>query len=54
MIKGISYRWRIPYVGVNHLEAHLLAIQLEQEVPFPYIALSLQAAIALLLRQGYR
>ena len=39
MIKGISYRWRIPYVGVNHLEAHLLAIQLEQDVPFPYIAL---------------
>ena len=39
MIKGISYRWHIPYVGVNHLEAHLLAIQLEQEVAFPYIAL---------------
>jgi N6-L-threonylcarbamoyladenine synthase len=39
MIKGISFRWRIPYVGVNHLEAHLLAIQLEQEVSFPYIAL---------------
>jgi N6-L-threonylcarbamoyladenine synthase len=39
MIKGIAFRWRIPYVGVNHLEAHLLAIQLEQEVPFPYIAL---------------
>src|SRR4030095_12461656 len=39
MIKGISYRWHIPYVGGNHLEAHLLAIQLEQEVAFPYIAL---------------
>jgi N6-L-threonylcarbamoyladenine synthase len=26
-------------VGVNHLEAHLLAIFLEREVPFPYIAL---------------
>jgi N6-L-threonylcarbamoyladenine synthase len=39
MIKGIAFRWRIPYVGVNHLEAHLLAIQLEHEVPFPYIAL---------------
>ena len=39
MIKGISYRWHIPYVGVNHLEAHLLAIQLEHEVAFPYIAL---------------
>jgi N6-L-threonylcarbamoyladenine synthase len=39
MIKGISFRWHIPYVGVNHLEAHLLAIQLEHEVAFPYIAL---------------
>jgi N6-L-threonylcarbamoyladenine synthase len=39
MIKGIAFRWRIPYVGVNHLEAHLLAIHLEHEVSFPYIAL---------------
>jgi N6-L-threonylcarbamoyladenine synthase len=39
MAKGLSYRWGIPYVGVNHLEAHLLAIQLEQEITFPYIAL---------------
>lgn len=39
LAKGISFRWGIPYVGVNHLEAHLLAIHLEHEVPFPYIAL---------------
>lgn len=38
-IKGIAFRWGIPYVGVNHLEAHLLAIQLERAVSFPYIAL---------------
>jgi N6-L-threonylcarbamoyladenine synthase len=37
--KGLAFRWQIPLVGVNHLEAHLLAIQLEQKVPFPYIAL---------------
>jgi len=37
--KGISFRWNIPYVGINHLEAHLLAIQLEEAVSFPYIAL---------------
>lgn len=37
--KGIAFRWRMPYVGVNHLEAHLLAIHLEHEVSFPYIAL---------------
>ncbi|MBI4526085.1 MAG: tRNA (adenosine(37)-N6)-threonylcarbamoyltransferase complex transferase subunit TsaD [Deltaproteobacteria bacterium] len=39
VVKGISFRWGIPYVGVNHLEAHLVAIFLEREVPFPYIAL---------------
>jgi len=39
VVKGISYRWDIPYVGVNHLEAHLLAIFLDQEVSFPYLAL---------------
>ncbi|MBI2231849.1 MAG: tRNA (adenosine(37)-N6)-threonylcarbamoyltransferase complex transferase subunit TsaD, partial [Deltaproteobacteria bacterium] len=38
LVKGMSFRTGIPYVGVNHLEAHLLAIHLEQEVPFPYIA----------------
>ena len=39
VVKGISFRWGIPYVGVNHLEAHLLAVFLEREVAFPYIAL---------------
>jgi tRNA N6-adenosine threonylcarbamoyltransferase len=39
LVKGMSFRSGIPYVGVNHLEAHLLAIHLERDVPFPYIAL---------------
>ena len=39
LVKGIAFRTGIPFVGVNHLEAHLLAIQLEQHVEFPYIAL---------------
>jgi N6-L-threonylcarbamoyladenine synthase len=39
LVKGLSFRTRIPYVGVNHLEAHLLAIHLEHEVAYPYIAL---------------
>jgi len=45
MIKGISFRWHIPYVGVNHLEAHLLAIQLEHEVAFHILRCWLQEAI---------
>jgi N6-L-threonylcarbamoyladenine synthase len=39
MAKALAYRWDVPYVGVNHLEAHLLAIRLEQSVEFPYVAL---------------
>lgn len=39
VVKGISFRWGIPYVGVNHLEAHLLAVFLEREISFPFIAL---------------
>jgi len=50
MAKGLAYRWGIPYVGVNHLEAHLLAIQLEQLVQFPYIALLASGGHTLLYR----
>ncbi|MGZ8451545.1 MAG: tRNA (adenosine(37)-N6)-threonylcarbamoyltransferase complex transferase subunit TsaD [Candidatus Binatia bacterium] len=39
LVKGMSFRSGIPFVGVNHLEAHLLAIHLEHDVAFPYIAL---------------
>jgi N6-L-threonylcarbamoyladenine synthase len=39
MAKALAFRTGIPYVGVNHLEAHLLAIHLEHEVAYPYIAL---------------
>lgn len=41
--KGIAYRRRLPLVGVNHLEGHLLAADLAPgragPVPFPYLAL---------------
>ena len=50
LVKGISFRSGIPYVGVNHLEAHLLAIHLEQEVAFPYIALLASGGHTLLYR----
>ena len=48
VVKGISFRWGIPYVGVNHLEAHLLAIFLEREVSFPYLALLVSGGHTLL------
>jgi len=50
LVKGISFRSGIPYVGVNHLEAHLLAIHLEHEVRFPYIALLASGGHTLLYR----
>lgn len=37
--KGIAIGRDIPLVPVNHIEAHLLAILLEQEVDFPFVAL---------------
>src|SRR4029434_6410316 len=50
LVKGMSFHSGIPYVGVNHLEAHLLAIHLEHEVPFPYIALLASGGHTLLYR----
>ena len=50
LVKGISFRSGIPYVGVNHLEAHLLAIHLEHDVKFPYIALLASGGHTLLYR----
>ena len=37
--KGISYGLGIPLIGVNHLEGHLLAIFLQNQVEFPFISL---------------
>lgn len=37
--KGIALGNNIPLAAVNHIESHLLAILLEQEVAFPFIAL---------------
>ncbi len=37
--KAISFSSGIPLAGVNHIEGHLMAIHLEQTVPFPYVGL---------------
>lgn len=37
--KGIAFAQRRPFLGVNHLEGHVLSILLERELSFPYIAL---------------
>lgn len=37
--KGIAFARRLPFVGVNHLEGHLLSPRLDADTAFPYIAL---------------
>jgi N6-L-threonylcarbamoyladenine synthase len=43
LAKGIAQRRRLPLVGVNHLEGHVLAVNLdrppEDPVPFPFLGL---------------
>jgi N6-L-threonylcarbamoyladenine synthase len=36
--KAFAYACRIPVIGVHHIEGHILAIQLEQEVEYPFLA----------------
>ena len=37
---GLAYAWKVPVIGIHHLEGHLLAPQLEAApAPFPYLAL---------------
>ena len=37
--KAIAFARQIPFVGVNHLEGHLLSPRLNEDTPFPYVAL---------------
>jgi N6-L-threonylcarbamoyladenine synthase len=37
--KAIAYARQLPFVGVNHLEGHLLSVQLDRPVALPYVAL---------------
>lgn len=37
--KGLAAGLGVPLAEVNHIESHLLAIQLEQAVPYPFVAL---------------
>lgn len=40
LARSLAYAWRVPAIGVHHLEGHLLAPLLEpQPPPFPHVAL---------------
>jgi len=36
--KAFAYALQIPLIGVHHIEGHILAIQLEKEVEYPFLA----------------
>lgn len=38
--RSLAYAWRVPAVAVHHMEAHLLAVNLEEDPPdYPFLAL---------------
>ncbi len=37
--KTIAFARRLPFVGINHLEGHLVSVQLDEPIEFPYVAL---------------
>ncbi len=36
--KAFAYACQIPVIGVHHIEGHILAIQLEEQVEYPFLA----------------
>ena len=49
--KALSLGWKRPFIGVNHVEAHLYAALMEQEKPlFPALGLVLSGGHSLLLK----
>ena len=47
--KGLSYGWKVPAIGVHHMEGHLLAPMLEDNKPdFPFVALLVSGGHTLL------
>ncbi len=47
--KGLAFAWRVPAVGVHHMEGHMLAPMLEDKAPeFPFVALLVSGGHTLL------
>ncbi len=38
--KALAYALRIPLLGVHHIEGHILAVQLERRVDYPFLAIA--------------
>lgn len=51
LARSLSYAWSVPVVGVHHMEAHLMAVMLEQHQPaFPFVALLVSGGHTMLVR----
>jgi N6-L-threonylcarbamoyladenine synthase len=49
--RSLAFAWRVPCIGVHHMEGHLLAPLLEPEPPrFPFVALLVSGGHTLLAR----
>lgn len=49
LAKSLAYALQIPAIGINHLEAHILAVMLEEQKPtFPFLALLVSGGHTLL------
>jgi len=48
--KALAFAKGLPLVGVHHIEGHILAIHLEQQVEFPYLALAVSGGHSHLFR----
>ncbi|MDA2920575.1 tRNA (adenosine(37)-N6)-threonylcarbamoyltransferase complex transferase subunit TsaD [Desulfobacterota bacterium AH_259_B03_O07] len=52
--KAISFGLGIPFIGVDHLEAHISAVHLERDVSFPFLGLIVSGGhTSLYLVNGY-
>ena len=47
--KGLALATGKPLVGINHVEAHGMSIFLEEEVPFPFVALTVSGGHTMIL-----
>src|SRR5512134_2770838 len=52
--KSLAYAWGKPLYGADHLEAHIFAVFLERQVPFPYVALLVSGGHTSLFRVSGR
>lgn len=49
--RSLAFAWDIPSLGVHHLEAHLLAVMLEKEVPsYPFLSLLVSGGHTMLVQ----